>query len=150
MRWLYLAYRWSWLTLTPWRNWMLCLFCMVPLVEIYLLVLVYGFLGGWTVLGSVFAAAILGACLFTWHRYDLDGRAAAVVSTGEFPNDELMEAIALAVACALLLTPGYVTDAIGFMLFWPKFRLRLIRFVLEPVLGLDFFDELYDIEPRHP
>ena len=61
-----------------------------------------------------------------------------------------MEAIALAVACALLLTPGYVTDAIGFMLFWPKFRLRLIRFILEPVLGLDFFDELYDIEPRHP
>ena len=127
---------------------MLCLFCMVPLIEIYLLVAVYGFLGPWTVLGSVFVTGTLVACLFTWQRHELFVRAMAVMSAGRFPNDELMEAVALAVACVLLLTPGYVTDAVGFMLFIPRIRFRLIRFILELVLGLDFFDKLYDFRLR--
>ena len=73
----------------------------------------------------------------------------AVMSAGRFPNDELMEAVALAVACVLLLTPGYVTDAVGFMLLVSReLRFRLIRFILELVLGLDFFDKLYDFRLR--
>ena len=52
---------------------------------------------------------------------------------GEVPIGEMAEGILLAVAGALLLTPGFVTDAVGFLLLWPPTRVMVARRMLSRV-----------------
>ncbi len=157
MRWLIRLLRWSWFDPPPWLAWLvrwllfgytlwrdqiLLLFCFLPLLEIYLMVLVYGFAGGWTVLVSVFATAMLGAWCFGLQGEDILSRALQARHADRVPAEEIIEGIALLVACALLVTPGYVTDAFGFILLVPNLRLRVIDLIFSHVWGEEVFDML--------
>jgi UPF0716 protein FxsA len=58
--------------------------------------------------------------LKTWWRFQ------EKLTTGAFPNEELLDGLTILVAGALLLTPGFLTDAIGFILLIPGSR-RVVK-----------------------
>jgi UPF0716 protein FxsA len=110
---------------------LLAIFLVVPLVEIYLLIKIGGVIGApWTIFLVVFTA-VLGAVLVRSQGFSTIGRIQTSLAAGELPAMELLEGVFLLVAGALLLTPGFFTDAVGFACLTPPLRRRLIRYALE-------------------
>jgi UPF0716 protein FxsA len=102
-------------------------FLVVPLLEVWLLVAVGGFIGaGWTIF-LVVLTAVIGAALVRAQGMSTLARSRELLRRGELPAAELLEGVTLLVAGALLLTPGFFTDAIGFLLLVPPLRRRIIR-----------------------
>ncbi len=102
------------------------LFLVIPLIEIFFLIQVGQVIGaGWTIF-LVVATAVLGAFLLRLQGFQTLQRAQASMSRGEIPAIEMMEGLCLLVSGALLLTPGFVTDSIGFALLIPPLRQMLI------------------------
>ena len=103
------------------------LFIVIPLVEIYFLLKVGDIIGaGWTVFAIV-GTAILGAGLLRVQGATTLMRAQANALQGKLPTMEMMEGVALAASGLLLMTPGFVTDTIGFILLTPPLRRGLIK-----------------------
>ncbi len=110
---------------------LLAIFLIVPLVEIYALIKIGGVIGApWTIFLVVFTA-VLGAFLVRSQGFSTLGRIQANLAAGELPAMELLEGIFLLLAGALLLTPGFFTDAVGFACLTPPLRRGLIRYALD-------------------
>jgi len=106
---------------------LLLLFLLVPLIEIYFLIQVGEVIGAaWTVF-AVVATAVIGASLLRVQGASTLLRAQTSMQQGGLPALEMMEGIALAASGILLLTPGFFTDALGFILLLPPFRQFLIK-----------------------
>lgn len=106
------------------------IFLLVPLFEIYLLLEVGSIIGvGWTIFAVVFTA-ILGAALVRMQGFSTLNRIRTQMDQGQLPAVELFEGVFLLVAGALLLTPGFFTDAIGFACLTPPFRRAVIHYLI--------------------
>ncbi len=109
---------------------LLLIFLLVPLAEIYLLLKIGSVIGaGWTIFGVV-ATAVLGAVLVRAQGFTTLSRIRTQLDRGELPALELLEGLFLLLAGALLLTPGFFTDAVGFACLTPPLRRALIRYAL--------------------
>lgn len=102
------------------------LFLSVPVAEIYLLIQVGQRIGALPTVGLVVGTAILGAALLRQQGLSTLMQARELMDRGELPAFQLLEGIVLVVGGALLLTPGFVTDAIGFLCLVPAIRRGLI------------------------
>ena len=114
-------------------KWLL-LFLLTPLVEMYLLIKVGGWIGAWPTIGLVALTAVVGVALLKRQGLATLARGVARLNGGELPARELAEGVLLAVAGALLLTPGFVTDTFGFALLTPVLRARLAAALLTRVV----------------
>ncbi|MEZ5505330.1 MAG: FxsA family protein [Gammaproteobacteria bacterium] len=83
-------------------------------------------LTGWvfTILATV-ATAMLGSLLFRWQGVETLTRLNQRMQQGQLPGHELVEGVMLLLGGALLITPGFITDAIGFVLLLPQTRKAL-------------------------
>jgi UPF0716 protein FxsA len=99
----------------------------VPIVEIALFIEIGGLIGVWPTIGIVIATAIAGAALLRSQGLATLKSARASLAENRFPIDEVFDGLCLAVAGALLLTPGFFTDAVGLLLFVPPVRAVLRR-----------------------
>jgi len=104
------------------------LFLFTPLIEIAVFIEVGDRLGLWPTLGVVVLTAILGAGLFRVQGLSTLRQAQANLNANVFPAREVFDGLCLLVAGTLLITPGFVTDSLGFLLFFPPFRHGLRRF----------------------
>ena len=95
---------------------------LVPLVEIALFIVVGDRIGLWPTLGVIVATAIAGAVLLRHQGVQTLHAAQAAMAQGQAPVRHLAEGLLLFFAGALLLTPGFLTDAIGFALLVPPVR----------------------------
>jgi UPF0716 protein FxsA len=103
------------------------LFLAVPIVEIYLLIQVGQVIGaGWTIL-LVVLTAVIGVWLLRIQGLSTLTRAQQKLQANEMPAREILEGMALVVAGAFLLTPGFFTDSIGFLLLFPPTRIALVN-----------------------
>ena len=108
------------------RNWPI-LFIVVPLVELYLIIEVGSHIGAlWTVL-IVIMTAVIGVQLLRIQGFNTLRRAQQNMAQGSMPAMEMMEGIVLAVGGALLITPGFITDTLGFLCLIPATRRAMIR-----------------------
>ena len=102
------------------------LFVAIPIIEIALFIEVGGWLGLWPTLAIVILTAFLGTLMLRRQGLqalaNLQGRMAA----GENPGQLLADGALILVAGVLLLTPGFFTDAVGFLLLVPGVRSRVI------------------------
>jgi len=106
------------------------LFLVIPIIEVYLLIEVGGMIGaGWTIL-LIVLTAIIGVNLLRHQGISTLMRANQAMSQGKIPAMEMMEGIFLAVGGALLITPGFFTDVIGFVCLLPFTRRIIIRTLL--------------------
>ena len=109
---------------------LLLLFLLVPLIEIYFLIQVGEVIGaGWTIF-AVVATAVIGAGLLRVQGASTLLRAQSNMQQGTLPAMEMMEGIALAASGMLLVTPGFFTDTFGFILLIPAIRRSLIKKLL--------------------
>ena len=102
------------------------IFVAVPLVEMYILIRVGGYLGALPTVGLVMLTAVIGVTLLRRQGLATLTRAQTNMNVGVLPAKEMAEGIMLAVAGALLLTPGFFTDAVGFSLLVPAVRSALL------------------------
>jgi len=102
------------------------LFLLVPIIEIALLIQVGGVIGlGWTIF-LVVLTAVIGVSLLKHQGLSTLNRAQLKLEHNELPAREILEGMGLVVAGALLLTPGFFTDAVGFVLLFPPTRIWLV------------------------
>lgn len=109
--------------------WFLVLFA-TPVVEMYLLIRVGGYIGALPTVGLVLLTAMVGVYLLRRQGLATLARGLRRMDSGQVPAREMAEGLLLAVAGALLVTPGFVTDAVGFALLWPPLRVTLARRLL--------------------
>ncbi len=114
------------------------LFLLIPLLEIYLLIKVGGIIGALPTVFMVVFTAVLGAWLLRIQGLSTLMRVRATLAQGGIPAVEMLEGAVLLVAGALLLTPGFFTDAIGFACLVPSLRRALIRRVLRNAVATGF------------
>ena len=102
----------------------------VPILEIYLFFQVGGLIGvGWTIL-IVIATAVIGASLLRQQGLSTWARLNQSIAQGQLPPTVLVEGILLLISGAFLLTPGFFTDAVGFMVLIPQVRAMLASSLL--------------------
>lgn len=106
---------------------LLLAFLVVPIVELYLFVEVSASIGFGAALFWIVAVSVIGAWLVKREGMGALRRANAKVSAGELPTDELINGILIVFAGALMLTPGFLTDATGLLLLFPPTRAMVRR-----------------------
>lgn len=112
-------------------GYLLLLFFTVPLIEIYLLIKVGGVIGALPTVALVVFTAVLGSWMMRVQGLSTLNRVRAMLMNGEVPAIEAMEGVVLLVGGALLLTPGFFTDALGFLAMVPPVRRRFIVWMLK-------------------
>lgn len=98
----------------------------VPILEIIVFIEAGGVLGTWPTVGAVVLTAIIGTALLRQQGLSTLARAQENLSAGRLPMNEVFDGLCIVIGGALLLTPGFITDTIGFLLLIPPVR-RLIR-----------------------
>ncbi len=106
-------------------------FLVVPFVEIYLLLQIGGLVGVLPTVLLVVFTAVLGAWLLRQQGFATLQRFQASLAQGEIPAYEMIEGPILLVGGALLLTPGFFTDLIGFACLIPQVRRKFAKYVIE-------------------
>jgi UPF0716 protein FxsA len=98
------------------------LFLILPLTEIAVFVLVGSQIGALATVGLVVATAFFGAILLRVQGFGILARIRAEMDAGRVPGRDLVHGVMILLAGLLLIIPGFVTDALGLMLFLPWFR----------------------------
>ncbi len=101
---------------------LLLLFIAVPIIEIGLFIQVGGFLGLWPTIALVLITAFVGASLVRSQGLQTLMSVQSRLQQGEMPAQQILEGVMLAVAGVLLLTPGFMTDAMGMLVLLPAPR----------------------------
>ena len=106
---------------------------LIPLIEIALFILVGGLIGVWPTLTLVVITAFVGTYLSRQQGLGIIARVQSELASNRMPVAELFGGICLLVAGAMLLTPGFATDALGGLLLVPFFRHVLLGFLARHV-----------------
>ena len=106
-------------------------FLIVPFVEIYLLLQLGGIVGVFPTVLLVVFTAVLGAWLLRQQGFKTWQRLQENLAKGTVPAYEMIEGPILLVGGALLLTPGFFTDALGFACLIPQIRRKFAKYVIE-------------------
>ncbi|TKX68906.1 MULTISPECIES: FxsA family protein [Halorubrum] len=117
---------------------LLALLLVVPLVDALFLIVVATRLGWALTVALVVLTAVLGMLLLRAEGRATLARVQRKLARGEPPTDELLDGGLLIAAGAFLLTPGLVTDAVGFLLAFPlsrvPIRVALKKYVVVPYI----------------
>ena len=109
-------------------------FLIIPIVEMWVLIEVGSFIGTLFTVGLVLLTAVIGVSLLKKQGLSTFIKANQRMQAGQMPVTEMGEGLMLAVAGALLVTPGFVTDSIGFMLLTPGIRKILAKSMLTKMM----------------
>ena len=106
-------------------------FTLIPLVEIYLLIKLGQNFGAITSILLVIFTGILGAYLAKMEGLRTLFRLQETLHEGGMPGEELLDALLIALAGLVLITPGFITDAVGFLLLVPFTRMLVKNWLKE-------------------
>ena len=109
---------------------LLLAFIIVPIIEIGLFIKVGDFIGLWPTLLIVIFTAIIGTSLVRSQGIQVLANLQKTFFTMQNPTEPLAHGAMILFAGALLLTPGFFTDALGILLLFPFFRTFLVRKIM--------------------
>ena len=104
---------------------------VMSFLELYVLIAVVSIVGAFPTVLLIIASAGLGSYLLreqgiaTWQRFQ------ETLARQEVPAYELMEGFLILIGGALLLTPGFITDAIGLVCLLPSLRKTMISYIMK-------------------
>jgi len=104
-------------------------FIAIPLIEIGLFIQVGEQIGLWPTIVVVVVTAVIGTTLLRIQGLSALNRLQNSLSAGETPLDTVFDGFCLLAAGFLLLTPGFFTDGVGFLLFVPPIRTLLRKYL---------------------
>ena len=111
------------------------LFVVVPIVEIWVLIRVADVIGGFEAISLVILVSAVGAWLVRREGLGLLRKVEQRVAQGELPSRELVDGVLIAVGGALMLTPGFVTDAVSLLLLFPPTRIIVRTWLMHRYSG---------------
>jgi len=106
-------------------NSILLLIILIPVVEIYLLIKIGSSIGAISTILLILTTAIMGIYYAKYEGLNTLKSGFNQLRNNEPPTFEMLSGAAIALAAALLIIPGFVTDIFGFLLIFPPSR-RLI------------------------
>lgn len=122
------------------------IFILVPIIEIYVFIQVGDEIGIATTLLLAFITAILGGTIIKYQGLATLHAVQESMRHGKAPMAEIFDGFCLVAAGATLITPGFVTDTIGFLLLVPAVR-RFLRHHIGKYIEMR---SMNDINPGHP
>lgn len=108
---------------------LLLVFLVLPILEIVVFIQAGKWIGLWPTVACILMSALIGGTLVRHQGFAVLKNAQESVGEGRFPAAQAFDGLCLVLAGALLLTPGFITDAAGFLLLVPWFRTLLRRIV---------------------
>lgn len=118
------------------------LFIIVPIAELYVIIQVGHVLGVFNTLALLVVISFVGAWLMKREGLSTWRRAQRQIDSGTVPGRELVDGALIVLAGALLLAPGFLTDAVGLLLLLPPVRAAarsIARYRLERRLAFRYF-----------
>ncbi len=116
-----------------WLVRLFALFLIMPAAELALLVQVDKLIGFWPTIGLIVFTGLLGGYLAKREGISAWQRLNRRMTEGGLPGAELIDGVIILVAGALLVTPGVITDVVGFLGLLPPSRALIRRYVLKRV-----------------
>ncbi|KJV05524.1 FxsA family protein [Methylocucumis oryzae] len=116
--------------MNPFR-YLLLILLIVPFAEIYLLLEVGSIIGAMPTIFLVVSTAFLGAYLLKQQGLATFQRFQQSMAQGVIPAYEIIEGPIILLGGVLLLTPGFITDVLGFICLIPALRRALAQFLIE-------------------
>ncbi|MEA3464629.1 MAG: FxsA family protein [Thermodesulfobacteriota bacterium] len=107
---------------------LIIIFTSIPIIEIYVLLEAGEIIGLWPTIGLIFLTGIAGAYLARTQGSDTARRIQIALEQGEMPTEGLLDGAMILAGGITLLTPGFVTDMIGFCLLLPVTRSLIKEF----------------------
>ncbi len=101
----------------------------IPLIEIYFLIKVGEVFGAFHTVFFVILTAVIGAVFARMEGLRTLQRMQYQLRQGEMPAEEIVDSLLIFVASVLLLTPGFLTDAVGFGVLFPVTRVFVKRWL---------------------
>jgi len=101
---------------------LLLLFTIVPFVELIVLIEVGKQIGTFATIVIIILTGILGASLARMQGFLILNRIREEMNVGKMPTDSLIDGLLILIGAIVLLTPGFITDIIGFILLIPFSR----------------------------
>ena len=126
------------------------IFILIPFLEITVFMAVGGYIGIGTTLLLALLTAITGGMIVRYQGLQTIFSARQSMSHGGLPSKELFDGLCLVAAGAMLITPGFVTDTLGFLLLVPKMR-ETLRHKLSASAhfqAMNFENEFYEETQR--
>ena len=105
-------------------------FVTVPLVEMIILIEIGSLIGAIPTVGLVILTATIGLWLLRLEGTATLDRVQEKLAQGQLPETDLLEGIMLLIGGALLLTPGFITDGLGFACLLPGLRRPIARRII--------------------
>lgn len=101
---------------------LIVLFTVLPLAELYLLIEIGKVIGGLNTVGLVLVTGVVGAYLARMEGMRTIARAQQNIAQGVTPAEEIIDGLLIFMAGAVLITPGIITDCLGFLILFPPTR----------------------------
>ena len=111
------------------------LLLIVPVVEIGVFIMIGGQIGLLPTLLMILVTAIIGTLLLRHQGFRILSTIRAETAQGRVPGRALGDGAMILVAGILLLTPGFVTDSLGFLLFVPGIRTAIWSFLATRIVA---------------
>ncbi len=109
--------------------WLLLAFIAIPLIEIGLFIRVGGLIGLWPTLAIVLLTALAGSWLVRMQGAMAMAKLRGSLQDLRDPTEPIAHGAMILLAGALLITPGFFTDAMGLLLLVPAFRAAILRYL---------------------
>jgi len=114
---------------------LLIIFVIVPVTELYILIEVGKKIGSLTTIGIIILTGIIGACLVKSQGFMILRKIQNDLNEGIMPGDSLIQGTIILAGGILLLTPGFVTDIVGFIFLIPVSRNIVKKYLLKWLKG---------------
>ena len=114
---------------------LLILFVIVPVTELYILIEVGKKIGSLTTIGIIILTGIIGAYLVKSEGFMILRKIQNDLNEGIMPGDSLIQGAIILAGGVLLLTPGFVTDIVGFIFLIPVSRNVVKKYLLKWLKG---------------
>lgn len=114
---------------------LLILFLIVPATELYILIEVGKKIGGLTIIGIIILTGIIGAYLVKGQGFMILMKIQNDLNEGIMPGNSLVQGIIILAGGILLLTPGFLTDLVGFIFLIPISRNIVKKYLLKWLKG---------------
>ena len=113
----------------------IAIFVLIPIIEISLFIEIGSIIGSFYTIMLIFLTAVVGVFFVRQQGISTFQRLASQLRNLEAPVQTLFEGLVILIAGILLITPGFFTDALGFLGLIPVSRIILIKLVASYILS---------------
>lgn len=112
---------------------LISIFIVIPAIEIGIFIWTGNLLGVWAVISLIILTGLIGTLFVRYQGLELLKSAQSSMQRGEVPTEQMLDGLCIILGAVLLITPGFLTDTIGFLLVLPwtrkPFKLLIIHFI---------------------